>query len=129
MSVPIVPQWANMYHLQQFFKWLCECKLMVNFYLISSHSFCSSLTSQKVLFNMFDNVDMNISNNSIESIVRYWFIFISFAISKSRYFTFQNHGNVCTLLAHYIIICFICKVSALNEEHYSNICEAVCNIY
>ena len=102
---------------------------MVNFDLITICLSCSSLTSQKLIFDKFNNADINISNNTIGSMICYLCIFISFITLKFTYFKFQNHASVCTLLAHYIIICFICKVGALNEEQYSNICEAVCNIY
>ena len=102
---------------------------MDDFYLITICSSCSSLTSQKLIFNEFNNADMNISNNAIGSTVNHLFICISFSTLKFTYFALQNYGSIYTLLAHYIIICFICKVSTLNEEHYSDICEVVCNIY
>ena len=75
----------------------------------------------------YNSVDLNIINHTIRIMVKYSFIFLYFEIH-----IFQISKQLAvfwTLFKHYIIICFICKMSALNEEHYSDICKVVCNIY
>ena len=46
----------------------------------------SSLTSQNLFFNEFNNIDVNISNHTIRSMDSYLFIFYS--ILKFTYFNF-----------------------------------------
>ena len=78
------------------------------------------------VFNEFNNVDVNMSNHTIGSTVNYSFIFFPFWTSHIS--SFKTMAVFSPLLSHYIISSFIRKVSALNEEHYSNICETVWNI-
>ena len=88
---------------------------------------CSPLTSQNFLFNKFNFVDVNISSHTSWSMARY--SLSSFSILKFSYFKFKTMVELSALFEHHIITCSICNVSAMNEEHYSNLCEAVCNIY